>query len=70
MNRVHLTALLVGLVAGLAGSLADNALGDSSGVTLIQILLWVCSAALLLRAFTGLLREHGAFRARRRARAA
>jgi hypothetical protein len=41
------TTLLLGLVVGLLGSLADNALGGGGAVTALQVVLWVAGAILV-----------------------
>ncbi len=42
------TALLIGLVVALAGSFADNALGDAALVTVLQVVLWFAGGVLML----------------------
>lgn len=45
---IGITALLAGLVVALAGSFADNALGDGGLVTVLQLLLWAGGGTLML----------------------
>lgn len=40
--------LLLGLVVGLLGSLADNALGGAGAVTALQVVLWIAGGLMIL----------------------
>ncbi len=40
--------ILLGLLIGLAGSFADNLLGDGALVTVFQVLLWLASGTIVL----------------------
>jgi hypothetical protein len=49
------TALLAGLVVGLLGSFSDDLLGTSGVVEVVQVVLWIASAALVVTALIGML---------------
>ena len=52
MNRTHLpvgaSALVLGLLIALAGSFADNLLGEAAVVTVLQLVLWAAGGILVL----------------------
>ena len=52
MTRTHLpvgsSALVLGLLIALAGSFADNLLGDAPVVTVLQLVLWSTGGILVL----------------------
>ena len=50
------SALLLGLVVGLLGSFSDDVLGAGTAASVVQIALWVVSAALILSGAFGLVR--------------
>ncbi len=56
MNRTHLpvgaSALVLGLLIALAGSFADNLLGEAAVVTVLQLVLWAAGGILVLAGAT------------------
>ena len=51
-----LPTLLAGIVIGLLGSVADDVLGSSGFVSVLQVILWVVAAVLIAGALLGMLR--------------
>jgi len=51
------TLLLAGLLVGLIGSFTDDLLGGAAAVEVLQIALWVASAALVAAGALGALRS-------------